>query len=390
VSVYIPEVQTMATDPAVPLDDETKAERQARETHDAQNARETNVLAAFWLVLLAGIAAVGMFAWAGAESGVKTFAIGLLAGGAAALVGAVLGFLFGLPRVGSAPDEGVVVAPPAPPSPPAAAPPANAGNGAVAPLPGNDAAGTSAPPQPHSPGLAFRRAGGIVNNNLLEISDWLTKIIVGAGLVGLKDLEGWLGRAGYVVGRGAGLDREVSGVFGTPVLVFFFLWGFLFTYIQTRTIISLLLVTMDRSLNSLGLDIVAKVAATVKPQIDNMSEGAILQLLYTNEPGAANAAVERAHAFLQSPGNAGNGRVWIYMACGFGQQHVTAGIADKPALATRAYEALRHALTADPGLRGMARGLMYTEDPHHLPGDDDLATFREEPRFQALVGPPPA
>jgi hypothetical protein len=337
-----------------------------------------------------------LFAWAGEGSGVRTFAIGLLAGGAAALVGALLGFLFGLPRGSGGADDGVVVAPPAPVQ---AAPPqpvlpaARPGAGPDVPAPGNLGPGAAAPPPVIPPPAAGRRPGSIVNNNLLEISDWLTKIIVGAGLVGLKDLERWLGGAGYLVGRGAGFDTDVSGVFGTPVLVFFFAWGFLFTYIQTRTIISLLLVTMDRSLNSLGLDIVAKVAhqvtETVKPQIDNMSEGAILQLLYTNEPGAANAAVERASSFLQSPGNAGNARVWIYMACGLGQQHATANPADRPALADRALAALSHGLAADPALRGMVRGLMYREDPHHLPGDDDLATFREDPRFQALVGPPP-
>jgi hypothetical protein len=32
---------------------------------------------------------------------------------------------------------------------------------------------------------------------------------------------------------------------------------------------------------------------------------------------------------------------------------------------------------------------MYVDEPGHLEGDDDLASFREDPQFQQLLGPPP-
>ena len=58
---------------------------------------------AFWATLGIGIASLLLFAiGAAAAAWAKIFALGVLAGGAAALIGALLGFLFGLPRVGRA------------------------------------------------------------------------------------------------------------------------------------------------------------------------------------------------------------------------------------------------------------------------------------------------
>ena len=71
-----------------------------------------------------------------------------------------------------------------------------------------------------------------------------------------------------------------------------------------------------------------------------------------------------------------------------GQHEVAKDAASKDALADQAFEALKQALAADPGLRGLARGLLYEEVPEHLPGDNDLATLRDDKRFQDLVGLP--
>jgi len=85
-----------------------------------------------------------------------------------------------------------------------------------------------------------------VNNNLLEISNWLTKIIVGAGLVQLNHVVWWVGEVGRRVGLGAGLTGETAAMFGGALLIFFFCWGFLFVYIQTRTIISFIFASVER------------------------------------------------------------------------------------------------------------------------------------------------
>jgi hypothetical protein len=194
---------------------ETKEERHTREAKAEQNWRENNVLIAFWATLAAGIATLLGFGWlAGSAPQPQAVTVGLLAGAAAALLGALLGFLFGLPPGSNGHSD-------------------NGGNGGA---PANAAASMAATQQ---------RA---VNNNLLEISDWLTKIIVGAGLVGLTDLVRWIGQVGSRVGAGAGLANETAAMFGGAILVFFFTWGFLFVYIQTRTIISVIFASTERSL----------------------------------------------------------------------------------------------------------------------------------------------
>jgi hypothetical protein len=183
---------------------------------------------------------------------------------------------------------------------------------------------------------------------------------------------------------------------GARLSHYFFGWGFLFGYIQTRTIISFIFASMERSVQQmLGATVRAAVAVEVResvmPQIESTaSESAIVQLLYAGEAGAV-AAAQRARAFLGEPGNDANARVWLYLACAYGQQHAAASDqATKQPLADEAYKAAKRALAINPSLRDVVRGLMYEEDPGHLPGDNDLATLRDDLRFRELVGGPPA
>lgn len=237
---------------------ETRTERRAREARDLQRKRERLVLAAFWVALAAGIGALLLFAWSGKEATSGTFSLGFLVAGAAALVGALLGFLFGLPRGAAEAAQAAQATPP---------PDAGAANAAQA---GAGAAGAVT-----AAAAAVSTGHGFVNNNLLEISDWLTKIIVGAGLVGLKDLVAWLGTLGAAIGGGVGLTGGAGPVFGGAVVTFFFAWGFLFVYIQTRTIISFIFASMERSLLDLSSTIEGAVADEVRkkvmPELDRLS-----------------------------------------------------------------------------------------------------------------------
>src|SRR5262245_15675629 len=144
---------------------------QTGEKDDEQRRRERNVLGAFWATQLGGLFAVLLFSFSAPATwaaGFKLFAIGMLVTGAAAIVGALFGFLFGLPR--SIDDIEPLDA------------------DAVKPGAGAEASvEQAAAPAKAAEASAFRRSARS-NNNLLEISDWLTKVIVGAGLVGLKDI----------------------------------------------------------------------------------------------------------------------------------------------------------------------------------------------------------
>jgi hypothetical protein len=144
--------------------------------------------------------------------GVGGVAVICMVGG---LVGAIIGFLFGIPRPVSASE----------------APPA-AGGGAPAP-----------------PGISKGQVWQS-STNLTQVSDWLTKIIVGVGLVEANTI--WTTFSGIVTGAAGALFQYRHGspaVLGGAALgggVF----GFLFCYLFTDIIVARLIVDADASLNS--------------------------------------------------------------------------------------------------------------------------------------------
>jgi tetratricopeptide (TPR) repeat protein len=125
---------------------------------------------------------------------------GLLLAGSALLGGALLGFLFGIPR--SLQQQGAVEAPPA--------------------------EGASASGQ----GASGRSAYG-ANTSLEQISDWLTKILVGVGLTQLSSLPSSLTQFADFAIPGLG-GFETSGVFAVALLIYFVTCGFLMSYLWTR------------------------------------------------------------------------------------------------------------------------------------------------------------
>lgn len=84
-------------------------------------------------------------------------------------------------------------------------------------------------------------AGGYdqrVNTNLEQISDWLTKIIVGLGLVQLQQIPGFLKRVSYWAAGSLPLQSNAQlpqvASFATAFLVYFVIVGFLAGYLLTR------------------------------------------------------------------------------------------------------------------------------------------------------------
>lgn len=76
-----------------------------------------------------------------------------------------------------------------------------------------------------------------VNTNLEQISDWLTKILVGAGLVQLGDLTNALGRLADRVGDGLGNTAAATNI-ALATLVYFAASGFLIAYLWTRLLLT--------------------------------------------------------------------------------------------------------------------------------------------------------
>jgi hypothetical protein len=189
-------------------------------------------------------------------------------------IGAIGGFLFGIPRsrresrlsVGiSKPPNSVTVNPTPPnPTPPNTAPanpqsPDNAGKpdpavvaGATAPpdvavpspavppagdlpIPVPPSTGDSGGDQPAGdPSIQDNAAGGDPSP-IEQISDWLTKIIVGLGLANVKELPGQLDRWAQYVAISIGAQPEGSGAsLALGMILYFLILGFMACYILTQ------------------------------------------------------------------------------------------------------------------------------------------------------------
>lgn len=116
----------------------------------------------------------------------SVFAAGVIISGAALIVGALLGFLFGIPRT-------------------------------------REKSGSEAT-------LA-------ANTNLNEISDWLTKILVGLGLVQLGKVTSGIESMANAAAPALGGTNEAM-IFATGLLVFSAVDGFLLGYLWVRLVIS--------------------------------------------------------------------------------------------------------------------------------------------------------
>jgi hypothetical protein len=101
-------------------------------------------------------------------------------------------------------------------------------------------------------------AGGQVrirdNTNLEQVSDWLTKILVGVGLVQIGNAGGPARRLVGALGAGMG-DTASARAVAAGLLVAFVVWGFLVSYLLTRTIV--------RDVLQQRLDEVARQAASL-------------------------------------------------------------------------------------------------------------------------------
>jgi hypothetical protein len=161
-----------------------------------------------WLATLYAVPAVGIAAvvcYGVAADSLAVFAVALVVAGGSWVCGALLGFIFGIPRMVGGLDPG-------------------------------------------TPGVT--RPSYRSNSNLEQISDWLTKILVGLGLVEFGRIVAATERLGTFLGPGLGADAT-SRPFAIGLVVFFIVSGFLALYVVTRVHFGLLFARTEKSLSDL-------------------------------------------------------------------------------------------------------------------------------------------
>jgi hypothetical protein len=94
------------------------------------------------------------------------------------------------------------------------------------------------------------------NTNLEQISDWLTKILVGIGLVQIREIGGLLSAITSTIAPGLGNDDQATA-FATVVIIYSLVSGFLAGYLITRLTLQPRFASADRSMvRSVAVEVV--------------------------------------------------------------------------------------------------------------------------------------
>lgn len=206
--------------------------------------------------MLVGVISVIVYAThaGGKEGFLAMVSVGVLLAGASAFVGGALGFLFGIPRTLQQEGE----------SPSADANSAGAEAGATA-----------------------RRIDYRVNTNLEQISDWLTKILVGVSLTQIAEIRDGLVSLTTFAAQGLG-SQSHSQVFAFALLSYSAVLGFLFGYLWTRLFLAGALRVADQAaIGTLVAEVqkVTKKAETTERKLEELKkqselDAAALNLAY--------------------------------------------------------------------------------------------------------------
>lgn len=321
-----------------------------------------------FLVGLALVGVAGVTFWSIAEGSLRAFASGWLVLSGAALVGGILGLLFGIPKSISDPALAALSAREAAPS---------------------DRSGSTP--------ATFRRTYA-VNTNLEQISDWLTKIIVGVGLTQLPQLKQTFGVMASGVGASfavGSVQPAAANVVAASIVIYGLIAGFLSGYLLTRIFLPGVLTRADALQEELN-----------EERESNFAVGRLLGEIYSDlylyDKQGFRDAIHKIEALLQSPSNTRNPTLWVYLAAANGQAYLweeTHGRADDPKRQQRLNEFRKAALTAVGKALELGDDwkpvLQLMWDKNHTAksggsgfakAENDLEVFYDDPDFKALLG----
>lgn len=134
-----------------------------------------------------------------------------------------------------------------------------------------------------------------VNTNLEDISDWVTKIVVGLGLANLAKIPPRMQLAAGYISRTWG-DTADQHAFGYAVMLYFSVVGFLAGYLLTRIFLSPML------RDAAGGDALASLTgggAPALPTLPGTGTGTVTGSTATSDPAVATGAVLTAYTALE-------------------------------------------------------------------------------------------
>lgn len=294
--------------------------------------------------------------------------VGLLIFIASFATGAILGFLFGVPRVLSKGTETAVV--------------------------------TAAENVE-----AQERRRLTSNTNLERISDWLTTMLVGVGLSQLHNVNAALRGFSDYIARHAQVFTDAQGNLNAgvlpgvapPILIFGAAAGFLLMYLYTRTSLVRLLDAVEMDLLTGGArwgvrraaDQIAKETGDARASELSTSRAVsiddALELMFSAlyRAGGYRQVIELGSQLMDTPA-AERPEFWFYLAAAYGQQlHNRDSKEQKERSNDReqALEAAQRAVKLDSAYK---QRLWDISNPAGY--DNDLQDLRDDPEFRKIVG----
>lgn len=195
-----------------------------RDPDRKEEKRQNRAIRIVFLVLSVPALVGLILLFASTHPGLEKFSVGLLTAAASFAAGALLGFLFGIPRYLATQS----------------ATPA-----------------TASAPTNYSP-----------NTNLEQISDWLTKILVGVGLVQIGQIGHSLSVLGSGVEKGLGKDTQSIAI---TLIIAFTIAGFMTSYLFTRLRLQTVLEPLKEALKKQEDDLTSALPL-VREQLDPSGE----------------------------------------------------------------------------------------------------------------------
>jgi len=293
---------------------------------------------------------------------------------AAGVVGALLGFLFAIPRVLTKGDTNPE---------------------------GKPAKDTT------SSGVELRQRLLGSNTNLERVSDWLTTMLVGVGLSQLTSINPALTQFSLFLARATFCGPDTCNGTLLPTLGPFLLLlgaivGFLLCYIYTRIGLSELFHDLEHDLvypETLEPEQAAAVTQAVASLEGGSENPAYMNLIRGSQPSIEDSLNIMGILLYRPNGYQGvidlGGKLsvtaaikrpeyWFYLAAAFGQKYHQAkkdGVDGLDGIRDNAMDCARRAVAIDPLYKSR---LWDIAQPNNI--DDDLADFREDNDFHAIVG----
>jgi tetratricopeptide (TPR) repeat protein len=318
------------------------------------------------------------FSSEGAGKVVSIFSHGTLIAVAFGSIGSLIGFLFGIPRTLQS-----------------EAPVARAKN---------QEAG-----QPEGKENSYGQA---INTNLEQISDWLTKILVGVGLTQLGQAPQRLIKLAAYFQTGLNGSAPVTLV----IVLYSSVFGFFPGYLLTRLFLASAFWTaaqLQQFENLRGTEQFArglteagaygKAISALEDALNQLTpdtpkevkrriyENLVYNYLYEQPPTGFQKAIEYGRAYIEQEPDTSSARIWAYLAAAYGQQYAWEFDHDKrPAVLDAskksAVEAIQNALKIEPKMKSLLRTMWDPNDPTKEPTEEnDLEVFYADEDFKKLL-----